>query len=124
MGTTAVLVGIMAGQLGNLLSTRTGLHSVFSSNPLKNVWIPLGILVQLVMLAAVVYAPFLQPIFGTAALNPEYWVYLYILALGVILLEEIRKYVTKKIIWSSRRTRDSSSTYSYKGERYSHLLSH
>jgi magnesium-transporting ATPase (P-type) len=102
MGTTAVLVGIMAGQLGNLLSTRTGLHSVFSSNPLKNVWIPLGILVQLVMLAAIVYTPFLQPIFGTAAIKLEYWVYLYILALGVILLEEIRKYVTKKLIWSSR----------------------
>jgi magnesium-transporting ATPase (P-type) len=102
MGTTAVLVGIMAGQLGNLLSTRTGLHSVFSSNPLKNVWIPLGILVQLVMLAAVVYAPFLQPIFGTAALKPEYWLYLYILAPGVLLIEEIRKYVTKKLIESSR----------------------
>jgi magnesium-transporting ATPase (P-type) len=102
VGTTAVLVGIMAGQFGNLLSTRTGLHSVFSSNPLKNIWIPLGILVQFVMLAAVVYSPFLQPIFSTAALKPEYWFYLYLLAPSVILIEEIRKYVTKKLIESSR----------------------
>ena len=79
MGTTAVLVGIMAGQLGNLLSTRTGHHSVFSTNPFNNKWIPLGILVQLLMLVAIVYIPFLQPILGTTTLKPEYWFYLFFL---------------------------------------------
>jgi magnesium-transporting ATPase (P-type) len=98
MGTTAVLVGIMAGQLGNLLSTRTGHHSVFSTNPFNNKWIPLGILVQLLMLVTIVYVPFLQPILGTATLKPEYWFYLFLLMPSVILVEEIRKHFTKNTI--------------------------
>jgi magnesium-transporting ATPase (P-type) len=90
-GTTVVMVGIMAGQLGNLLSARTGNHSAFSSNPLRNRWIPLGILAQLIILELIVYAPFLQPIFGTAALTPSEWLMLYALAPAVLIIGEIYK---------------------------------
>ena len=48
------------------------------------------------ILVAVVYVPFLQQIFGTASLRLEQWYNLYFIALVVILIEEIRKYVTKK----------------------------
>ncbi len=97
MGTTAVLVGIMAGQLGNLLSTRVGLHSAFKSNPLSNKWIPIGVLVELVLLALMVYAPFLQPIFGTAALAPADWLALFLLAPAVLIIDEVRKYLTRRV---------------------------
>ncbi|HEX9913468.1 MAG TPA: HAD-IC family P-type ATPase, partial [Candidatus Bathyarchaeia archaeon] len=91
MGTTVVMVGIMAGQLGNLFSARTGNHSAFSSNPLRNRWIPLGILAQLIMMELIVYTPFLQPIFGTAALISSDWLILYALAPAVLIIGEIYK---------------------------------
>jgi magnesium-transporting ATPase (P-type) len=95
-GTTVVMVGIMAGQLGNLLSARTGNHSAFSSNPLRNMWIPLGILAQLVMMELIVYTPFLQTIFGTAALISSDWLMLYALSPAVLLIGEIyKKYLQK-----------------------------
>jgi magnesium-transporting ATPase (P-type) len=97
MGTTAVMVGIMAGQLGNLISTRVGLHSALKSNPLTNRWIPIGILIELALLAAIVYVPFLQPIFGTAALAPVDWLTLALLAPAVLIIDEARKYLTRRI---------------------------
>ena len=97
-GTTAVLVGIMAGQLGNLLSTRAGLHSALRSNPLRNRWILPSIIAQLLMLGAIVFTPSLQDIFGTATLSAGQWLIIYSLAPGVLLLDEIRKLIMVKIV--------------------------
>jgi hypothetical protein len=97
MGTTAVMVGIMAGQLGNLISTRVGLHSALRSNPLNNRWIPIGVLVELVLLALIIYAPFLQSIFGTAVLAPTDWLALSLLAPAVLLIDEVRKYLARRV---------------------------
>jgi potassium/sodium efflux P-type ATPase len=91
LGTTAVLVGIMAGQLGNLLSTRTGLHSTLSSNPMRNKWILIGVLTQLATMAIIVYAPLLQPVFGTAPLSATEWLILYTLAPVTLVIAEIVK---------------------------------
>ncbi len=96
MGTTAVMVGIMAGQLGNLISTRVGLHSALRSNPLTNRWIPIGIIIELALLAAIVYVPFLQPVFGTAALAPADWLALFLLAPAVLLIDEVRKRLVQR----------------------------
>jgi magnesium-transporting ATPase (P-type) len=93
MGTTAVLVGIMTGQLGNLISTRVGLHSALRSNPLSNRWIPIGILVELGILVLMVYVPFLQSIFGTASLAPTDWIALFLIAPVVLMIDEVRKYL-------------------------------
>lgn len=97
MGTTAVLIGIMTGQLGNIISTRVGLRSAFKSNPFINRWIPTDIIVEMALLALMVYAPFLQPIFGTAALAPTDWLTLFLLVLAVLLIDEIRKYFVRRI---------------------------
>jgi P-type Ca2+ transporter type 2C len=97
VGTTVVLVGIMAGQLGNLISTRAGLHSFIRSNPLRNKWFIISIFVQLGMLFTIIYVQYLQPIFGTASLSLEQWLLIYLLAPVILLLEEIRKIVIKKL---------------------------
>jgi P-type Ca2+ transporter type 2C len=90
-GTTVVLAGIMAGQLGNFFSARTSSESAFRLNPLRNKWLFLGILAQIGILAAIAYAPFLQPLFRTAPLSLTDWVILYSLAPLVLLIEETRK---------------------------------
>ncbi|OJY39040.1 cation-transporting P-type ATPase [Pseudonocardia sp. 73-21] len=69
--TTITFVGIVACQIGTAFAARTDRASLFSiglgSNPLL-LW---GIAFELVFSAAVVYVPWLQDVFGTAALDPS-----------------------------------------------------
>jgi magnesium-transporting ATPase (P-type) len=94
-GTAAVLITIMLGQLGNLLSVRSGLYKTGSLNPLKNKWIPIGILVELAMLVMIVYSPFLQPIFGTAAIASTDFLALTALAPVAFIVVELMKRVLR-----------------------------
>jgi magnesium-transporting ATPase (P-type) len=94
-GTTVVLAGIMAGQLGNFFSARTSSDSAFRLSPLRNRWLFFGILAQITILISVVYVPFLEPLFRTAPLSLIDWIILYSLAPLVVLMEEFRKFVTK-----------------------------
>lgn len=102
MGTTVVLVGIMAGQLGNLISARAGLHSALQFSPLRNKWVLISILVQLIMLLSIIYMQALQPIFSTTPLSPIQWFTIYTLTPGVLLMEEIRKTLTRRLFKTNR----------------------
>jgi Ca2+-transporting ATPase len=95
-GTTVVMVGIMMGQLGNLFAARTRSKSAFQLNPLKNRWLFLGILAQFCIMAAIVYVPFLQLVFGTAPLLLLDWLFLFLLAPVTLLLEELRKLLMRQ----------------------------
>jgi len=44
-----------------------------------------------------IYAPFLQPLFHTASLSLTDWIILYSLAPIVLLVEEMRKAITKSL---------------------------
>jgi magnesium-transporting ATPase (P-type) len=103
-GTTVVLVGIMAGQLGNLIATRTNWESTFTLRLSRNRWMIPSITAMLMILLAIVYVPFLQPIFGTKAIAPLEWVYLFSIAPVVLLLEEGRKYVVRSTLMPAPST--------------------
>ncbi len=96
-GTTIVMTGIMMGQLGNLFSARTSSSSAFRLNPFRNRWIFPAIFVQFAVMGAIIYFPFLQPFFGTAQLLPLDLLFLLLLAPAVLLLEELRKMLTRKL---------------------------
>jgi len=97
-GTTVVLAGIMAGQLGNFFSARTSSESAFRLNPLRNKWLFPAIIAQVGILAAIVYVPFLQSLFRTAALSALDWAILYSLAPAVLFMEELRKALMKRLV--------------------------
>jgi magnesium-transporting ATPase (P-type) len=101
-GTTIVMAGIMMGQLGNLFSARTSSISAFHLSPLRNHWIFLGILGQFAIMAAIIYVPLLQPLFGTAPLLPIDLFFLLLLAPTALLLEELRKMLTRRLSHMSR----------------------
>jgi magnesium-transporting ATPase (P-type) len=101
-GTTIVMTGIMMGQLGNLFSARTSSLSTLRLSPFRNRWILPGIVTQLAIMAAIIYLPFLQPLFGTAPLLPLDLLFLLILAPAVLLLEELRKLLRRKLSRVSR----------------------
>ena len=97
MGTTAVMVGIIAAQIGNLFATRTDHESAFKLSPLRNKWIFIGIVGQTAIMILIVYLPLLQPFFGTAALPLKELLLLYSLAPTVFFLEESRKFILRRI---------------------------
>jgi magnesium-transporting ATPase (P-type) len=97
-GTTVVLVGIMAGQLGNLFATRTNIKSTFTLSLTRNRWLLPSIAAELMILAAIVYVPFVQLVFGTAALQPIEWLYLFSFAPVILLLEEARKLYVRRVL--------------------------
>ncbi len=76
-GTTMVIVGIMAGQLGMLIATRTNIKSTFSVSLRHNKWLLIAILIELLILFSVVYIPFFSPVFNTISLQPLDWIFLY-----------------------------------------------
>jgi len=96
-GTTVVLVGIMAGQLGNLFATRTNVKSTFSLSLTRNRWLLPSIAAELAILAAIVYLPMMQPIFTTRALTPLEVLLLFSIAPVILLLEEGRKYIIRAV---------------------------
>jgi Ca2+-transporting ATPase len=94
-GTTVVMAGIMIGQLGNLFSARSSSRSAFQLSPLRNRWLFPGILALFAIMVAIIYIPFLQPLFDTAPILPSDWLFLLLLAPGVLLLEELRKILAR-----------------------------
>jgi magnesium-transporting ATPase (P-type) len=68
--TTVTFAGIVACQIGTAFAARTDRASLFAIGIFSNRFLMWGIAFELVFTAAVIYAPPLQDIFGTAALSP------------------------------------------------------
>jgi calcium-translocating P-type ATPase len=94
--TTMTFAAIVVCQIGTALAARTeraSLHSIgFFSNPLL-LW---GFVFELAFLAALVYVPFLQGAFGTAALGPTDWLLLAPLPFAVWGVDELRRYAARR----------------------------
>jgi calcium-translocating P-type ATPase len=68
--TTMTFAGIVACQVGTAMAARTDRVSLLRVGLFTNPMLLWGIAFELVFTAALVYVPFLQDIFGTAALGP------------------------------------------------------
>jgi len=67
--TSITFAGIVACQIGTAFAARTDRASLFTIGLFTNPLLLWGILFELVFTAAVIYAPPLQHIFGTASLS-------------------------------------------------------
>jgi len=54
-----------------------------------------GIATELVVICLIVYVPFLQEVFGTAAIPPVYWLFLLAWAPALLMAEECRKGIVR-----------------------------
>jgi potassium/sodium efflux P-type ATPase len=95
--TAMTLAAVVTTQIGNLFAQRTEQTSLFRrgfflSNRL--VWI--GIASELTLLASIVYVPFLQRVFGTAAFPAWNWLFLFALAPTLFLADEGRKALKRR----------------------------
>jgi P-type Ca2+ transporter type 2C len=89
--TTVVFLGIVIMQVANALACRTERASVFGLGLFSNRLLLFGIAFELLLAAALIYTPFLQPVFDTAPLGATWWVVLATVSPLILLAEEARK---------------------------------
>ena len=95
--TTMMLAGVVFSQIGMVLNNRTDVESVFKRGLFTNRYINIGILVEIVILAAVIYVPFLNGVFNTAPIGLAEWGYLLCIPFVVFGVEELRKLFVRKL---------------------------
>jgi magnesium-transporting ATPase (P-type) len=95
--TTMTLAGIVATQIGNVFACRTEKESVFAVGFFKNRFVLFGILVEIMIMSALISIPFLRKIFGLSIPNINDLLFLLIFPPVMLLSEEIRKKITKRI---------------------------
>ncbi|MFZ2938099.1 MAG: HAD-IC family P-type ATPase [Candidatus Omnitrophota bacterium] len=96
---TAAFIGVQFLHLGFLATARSIYNSAFTFNPFSNKWVIVGMGITLVNIFLIIYVPFFQTLFRTAAF-PNGWWPIIILALfpGFIVIE-IEKFLRRhKII--------------------------
>jgi magnesium-transporting ATPase (P-type) len=94
--TTVVFLAIVILQVGNIFACRTERTSAFTLRLISNPFLLWGIAFELVFAAALIYLPVLQPVFGTAALEPVWWLLLGACAPLVFLADEARKLCVRR----------------------------
>jgi calcium-translocating P-type ATPase len=93
--TTMVFAGIVACQVGTAFAARTDRASLRSIGVLSNRMLLWGIAFELVFAAAIIYVPFLQPIFHTAPLGATELAILATFPVIVWGADELRRYLLR-----------------------------
>ena len=94
--TTMTFAGIVACQVGTAFAARTERASLRSVGVFSNSLLLWGIATEVVFVAAIVYVPFLQDIFATAALGPAEVALLATFPLVVWGADEVRRALARR----------------------------
>jgi sodium/potassium-transporting ATPase subunit alpha len=99
VGQCVYFVTLVIMQWGNVLSVRNKRMSILQADPVRkkrrNPWLPLAMLISLVIAIFVTEVPGLQYLFNTASVPIEFWFIPLGLALGVLIMDEIRKLLVR-----------------------------
>ena len=94
--TTMALATIVFCQIGVVLCCRTEKQSVFKIGLFSNKRVLKGIVFEILLISAIIYVPFMQGIFQTAAIGIKEWAFLIISPVPIVLFDEIRKAIYRK----------------------------
>jgi magnesium-transporting ATPase (P-type) len=95
--TSACLAAIVVMQVVNVFLCRDPERSAFGLGLAANRLLLAGIVLELVLIAVIVYTPAGQAMFGTAPLAAEAWLFMLPFAAAMLLLEEARKLVVRSL---------------------------
>jgi magnesium-transporting ATPase (P-type) len=93
--TTACLSAIVIMQIGNVFLCRSQRESLLARGLFSNKLILVGIAAEVVLIALIDYTPWGNEIFGTAPISAAVWLFIIPFALGMLALEELRKWVVR-----------------------------
>lgn len=94
--TTACLSAIVVMQIVNVYLCRSARESVFALSLSSNRLILFGIGAELLLILAIDYTQWGNELFGTAPISLSVWLFMIPFAIGMLLLEEFRKYVARR----------------------------
>ena len=89
--TTMTLAAIIFSQIASVMNSRSQKASVFKLGVFSNHKINFGILVEILILLMLMYVAPLREVFGTTTLQWQAWLYLIVLPIPIVLIENLRK---------------------------------
>ncbi|KAH7173349.1 uncharacterized protein B0J16DRAFT_349923 [Fusarium flagelliforme] len=99
-GQCVYFVTLVFLQWGNILAVRNRRLSIFQANPItkahRNPWLLLSMLISLCIAIFVTEVPGIQKLFDTESVPIEFWLIPIPLGLGILLVDEIRKFFVRK----------------------------
>jgi magnesium-transporting ATPase (P-type) len=90
---TAAVSIFIFGQTAYLLNCRSMKFSAFQLGLFSNQWLVLGIVLMTLVQLLFIYTPFMNTLFGTAALGLNEWIFILIASLIIYTIVEIEKKV-------------------------------
>ncbi len=93
--TTACLSAIVAMQVANVFVCRGERRAAFSFGLFSNKLILAGIAAEIALIALIDYTPWGNALFGTAPIPLAAWIFVIPFALGMLALEELRKWFVR-----------------------------
>ena len=94
--TTMALASIVFCQIGVVQCCRTEKQSIFKAGLFTNKNVLKGIVFEILLISAIIYVPFMQSIFQTAAIGMREWIYLVLCPIPIVLLDELRKAIFRR----------------------------
>jgi sodium/potassium-transporting ATPase subunit alpha len=99
--TTACLSAIIVMQIVNVFLCRSATRSVFSTGLRGNALIIVGVIAEMAVLGLIDYTPWGNSLLGTAPIGGKVWGGILPFAVGLFLLEELRKWIARRRLRSS-----------------------
>lgn len=96
LASTVVLTTLAVFQWLNIWNCRSDNDSIFSSNPFKNKFLTISTVLVILLHLSIIYTSFGQKIFHTKPLSLVEWGGILLVALSIILVEEIRKLIYRR----------------------------
>ena len=93
--TTACLSAIIVMQIANVFLCRSEREPLLARSLTSNRLILAGIATEILLIALIVYTPWGHALFGTASIELVVWLFIIPFALGMVALEELRKWLVR-----------------------------
>jgi Ca2+-transporting ATPase len=100
---TMAFATLSISELLRAYTSRSERYSLWAIGPFTNKWMQLAVLTSLLVLLAIIYLPFLQPIFSTGFLSINDWLIMLPLILVPSIAAEINKWVLRKMSEKEQR---------------------
>ena len=108
--TAMALAAVVTTQIGNLFAQRTETISSFKIPFFKNKLLWLGIASEIVVILLIVYTPLMHTFIGTNSFPLSYWLLLFGFSPLLLIADEIRKWIARKMEGRNMRTDISHNT--------------